>query len=281
MDQAKDQPSNPSFEINLTREDHENLAVLLSESKKRFGNRAMERLSEAFAIATGKKPPKFPDNPMQPNAGIYFEDLTSKPWHDACDFEVAVQLENASETIKNELINVLDEKRGFQQTIQEFEAPAEWKAFYLKQYPVEFRDNLAMCPETARIITNGHRVGELVMFSGLNPGGHIKPHGAVWNVEIVLHFGLIIPEGSGLRVGGEALKWEEGKCLLFDASFEHEAWNYGDFTRFILLVNMWHPDLTYEEVETLDQVSRRLGSQRFISGISEGKDTLKNQKWWV
>lgn len=41
---------------------------------------------------------------------------------------------------------------------------------------------------------------------------------------------------------------EEGKCLVFDDSFEHEAWNDdSDHSRIVLIVDVWHPDLTPEE----------------------------------
>ncbi|MFD8719167.1 aspartyl/asparaginyl beta-hydroxylase domain-containing protein [Streptomyces sp. NPDC059629] len=48
--------------------------------------------------------------------------------------------------------------------------------------------------------------------------------------EVVLVVGECrpaIPEGCGITVAGGTRTWQEGKCLLFDYSFEHAVWNRG------------------------------------------------------
>lgn len=46
----------------------------------------------------------------------------------------------------------------------------------------------------------------------------------------------------------------EGKCLLFDDSFLHEAENNSEERpRVVLIVDVWHPDLTDEEVLVIEQ----------------------------
>jgi aspartyl/asparaginyl beta-hydroxylase (cupin superfamily) len=40
----------------------------------------------------------------------------------------------------------------------------------------------------------------------------------------------------------------EGKAIVFDDSFEHEAWNDGNSARITLVFDIWHPDLTQREV---------------------------------
>jgi hypothetical protein len=37
--------------------------------------------------------------------------------------------------------------------------------------------------------------------------------------------------------------WEEGKCLIFDDSFEHEVWNHSTGRRVVLLLRFWHPGI--------------------------------------
>jgi len=49
--------------------------------------------------------------------------------------------------------------------------------------------------------------------------------------------------GCEITVGGEARRWEEGKVLLFDDSFEHEVHNSTSQPRLVLIVDMWHPEL--------------------------------------
>lgn len=60
-----------------------------------------------------------------------------------------------------------------------------------------------------------------------------------------------MPEGAAIRVGGETRRWREGRALLFEDSFEHEAWNGGETTRVILIADLWHPDLTPAETRAL------------------------------
>ena len=81
-------------------------------------------------------------------------------------------------------------------------------------------------------------------FSRLAPGAHIVPHRGYEGYSgyvLRLHLGLDVPAGCGIRVGTETKGWQEGKCLVFDDSFEHEAWNRGDRTRTVLLCDFLNP----------------------------------------
>jgi aspartyl/asparaginyl beta-hydroxylase (cupin superfamily) len=42
---------------------------------------------------------------------------------------------------------------------------------------------------------------------------------------------------------------QEGKCVVFDDSFEHEVWHRGDERRVVLLLNIWHPAITAAQKE--------------------------------
>jgi aspartyl/asparaginyl beta-hydroxylase (cupin superfamily) len=48
----------------------------------------------------------------------------------------------------------------------------------------------------------------------------------------------------------------EGKCLVFDDYFEHEAWNHADGDRIVLIVDMWHPSLSAAEIRLLEGLHR-------------------------
>lgn len=52
-----------------------------------------------------------------------------------------------------------------------------------------------------------------------------------------------MPDGCSIRVGDEVRTWVEGRCLLFDDSFEHEVRNDTDRARVVLLLRFFHPDL--------------------------------------
>ena len=45
----------------------------------------------------------------------------------------------------------------------------------------------------------------------------------------------------GIRVGGDVAHWAEGQSLVFDDTYEHEAWNDTDGTRVVLFVDVKRP----------------------------------------
>ena len=58
------------------------------------------------------------------------------------------------------------------------------------------------------------------------------------------HLALMVPEpatASGIRVGGEVRHWEEGKSMVFDDTYEHEAWNDTDSDRVVLFLDIVRP----------------------------------------
>ena len=42
--------------------------------------------------------------------------------------------------------------------------------------------------------------------------------------------------------------------MIFDDSFEHEVWQDSESIRLILIVDMWHPDLTESQRQTLTAI---------------------------
>jgi aspartate beta-hydroxylase len=85
---------------------------------------------------------------------------------------------------------------------------------------------------------------ELSMLSG---GTRLKPHCGPTNHRLRLHLGVIVPPGATLRVGGEAREWREGSVLAFDDSFEHQVDNPAAAARVVLLVDIWHPEISESE----------------------------------
>jgi len=58
------------------------------------------------------------------------------------------------------------------------------------------------------------------------------------------HLALLIPapaEQCGIRVGSETRHWQEGKALIFDDTFMHEAWNHTGEKRVVLFVDIVRP----------------------------------------
>ncbi len=65
-----------------------------------------------------------------------------------------------------------------------------------------------------------------------------------------------MPDGCGVRVGGVSGAWREGRCIVFDDSFRHDVWNDSDRRRVVLVLDLWHPDLSEDEVALLAGLHR-------------------------
>ncbi len=119
----------------------------------------------------------------------------------------------------------------------------DWKVFGLYAFGRRLDRNCGLCPRTTALVES--IPGMLTAgFSRLEPGTEIKPHrGYAASAGYVLrcHLGLEIPSRCGIRVGGEVRHWMPGQCLLFDDSFEHEAWNKSGEARTVLLIDVRNP----------------------------------------
>lgn len=120
--------------------------------------------------------------------------------------------------------------------------PDNWKSFFFYAYGVPVPDNCARCPDTARLLNRieGMKSG---FFSIMLPGTHLKPHRGHFAGVLRYHLGLQVPdvERCGLRVGTRQVHWREGESLIFDDTFEHEAWNHTDGIRVVLFVDFARP----------------------------------------
>jgi beta-hydroxylase len=79
-------------------------------------------------------------------------------------------------------------------------------------------------------------------FSLFQPGTHLYPHRGERLDVLRCHLPMIVPTGNtGLRSGNETRTWQRARCVIFDDTLEHEAWNHGDGDRVVLLVTFKRP----------------------------------------
>jgi aspartate beta-hydroxylase len=88
-------------------------------------------------------------------------------------------------------------------------------------------------------------------FSTMGQQSAIDAHYGPTNLRVRCHFPLIVPPSGdvGMEIGGETVRWREGKPLFFDDCFRHRVWNNTDSERVVLLFDIWHPELEREEIE--------------------------------
>jgi ornithine lipid ester-linked acyl 2-hydroxylase len=115
-----------------------------------------------------------------------------------------------------------------------------WDVFGLYFVGVKIDINCDLCPQTARWVKTIPKM-MTAGFSSLAPGAHIVPHSGRPSGVLRCHMGLDVPERCAMRVGKEIKTWKEGKCLVFDDTSEHEAWNLSDRPRTVLLLDFKAP----------------------------------------
>ena len=78
-----------------------------------------------------------------------------------------------------------------------------------------------------------------------------------------------------MRVGDEERTLEQGKAIIFDDSFNHEAWYDGKETRINLIIDFWHPNLTDAEVKFFSMILKaKLKGEKFYSDKFQNQDHL-------
>ncbi|MEO1669393.1 MAG: aspartyl/asparaginyl beta-hydroxylase domain-containing protein, partial [Cyanobacteria bacterium J06631_2] len=118
-----------------------------------------------------------------------------------------------------------------------------WKTFFLYGYGVKMEQNCNYCPQTTRIIEQIPGM-KTAFFSIMLPGKHIPEHRGPYNGVLRCHLPLKVPdarEQCGIRVDQETRHWEEGKTIVFDDSYPHEAWNKTDQIRVVLFLDIMRP----------------------------------------
>jgi hypothetical protein len=186
--------------------------------------------------------------------------LRSRPWWPAQDVPHAAVLEAHSDAIASEFADLVLAGRlrlhpQSHSASRKRLTVGDWNVFELWTHGRPHLGNLVEAPVTADVLDSmpdatGNTRGNS-FFSVLQPGVHVQAHCGPTNTRIRLHLGLHVPPGATMRVGTETRTWEEGRCLVFDDSWEHEAGNPSDRPRSILLVDIWHPDLAATYRETL------------------------------
>ncbi len=187
----------------------------------------------------------------------FYPGLRVQPWHDPRAFPIVAELERFASDIAAEA-KAFDAAR-FQDEAENIGRKGRWGVLFLLEMGRRNEENLARCPAT-RSILEKHRTltthAGLMYFSCLDPRTRVAPHRGPTNVRLRCHLGLEVPSRCGIRVGGVTGAWEEGRCIVFDDSFGHEVWNESDQRRVVLILDLWHPDLTEDEIALLAGLHR-------------------------
>ena len=231
------------------------------------GEEPLRRIDHAIDIYTGKRRAEY-THPKQRPAVFYVPDMIPRPFFEREDFPWIGELEAATDIIREELLALVRaDFPGFEPYIQipsddpsarawgELNNSLSWSVLHLYRHGQLIERNAGRCPRTMEILSRLPLMyvpdhAPEVVFSVLKPHAHIPLHYGSVNGRLIVHLPLIVPENCGaLKVAGEARAWQEGRCLIFDDSVEHEAWNESEQVRVVMLIDIWNPQLTATERE--------------------------------
>ncbi|XP_027860204.1 aspartyl/asparaginyl beta-hydroxylase isoform X3 [Xiphophorus couchianus] len=191
------------------------------------------------------------------------EGLKAQPWwtpQETGYADLVRMLERNWKTIRDEALAVMDRSRGrFLPEEENLREKGEWGQYTLWQQGKRVGNACQGVPKTCALMerfpeATGCKRGQ-IKFSVMQPGTHVWPHTGPTNCRLRMHLGLVIPaSGCRIRCTDQTREWEEGKVLIFDDSFEHEVWQEADSYRLIFIVDVWHPELSQYQRQTLSPI---------------------------
>lgn len=133
-----------------------------------------------------------------------------------------------------------------------------WRKVPLWSHGIAHEEHLARCPRTAAVLAELPLCRALGMayFSEIAGGTDVKAHFGPTNARLRYHLGLDVPEGGQpyLAVADGRYQWSEGKVLAFDDGYIHAVRHGEGPPRGVLIVDIYHPELTLEERQLLEDL---------------------------
>lgn len=232
---------------------------------------ATPRVAEALRMLAGEQPLY-----LQQPSMFYFPGVAQRGFFERAEFDWVPAVEAATDAIRGELDALIAgaaERFGPYVTASADRPPPnnplldkpDWGAAWLWKDGVVAEGMDALCPQALAALSHAPQPvipgrAPLALFSRLTPGTHIAPHHGMLNTRLICHLPLIVPEGCALRVGAETREWQVGELMIFDDSFEHEAWNRGASDRTVMLFEIWRPDIDADERAQLTRIFSAIDS---------------------
>lgn len=221
----------------------------------------LPRVAHALDLLTGKTPLY-----LQQPSMFYFPGLPQRAFYERDEFDWLAEVEAATPALQAELQARLAGGEDFRPYVESrtdrpspnnpLKDDSSWGAHYFWNNGAVVDAHAARAPATMAALSKAplpviRGRSPMALWSLLKPGTHIQPHYGMLNTRLICHIPLVVNADCALRVGPEQRRWEVGQALIFDDSFEHEAWNRGQETRVILLFEIWRPEIRADEREAL------------------------------
>lgn len=200
-----------------------------------------------------------------------FTEKNPQFFYDTEDFEFLKPIESNFEIIKSELLHLLEMQKENQwlRTFPNYvdsENDKAWKVFSFMFFGIKFLHNAELCPKTSELI---YSIPNIIScdYSFLKGNSHILPHKGYSRMVLRCHLPLIVPSSQdcAIRVGDLTHHWKEGKLVIFDDSFEHEAWNNSNDDRVVLMFDIPNPYWKYSAKEISEYKIKNLDDPFLLS----------------
>lgn len=198
----------------------------------------------------------------------YVPGLRVKSFWNVQDFPWTKKLQSRYEDIKQEFVTVTADMDKLTQEGNNIWAGAltddaasygtGWKTLVLMNRGRWDPVNVGLFPQAAAAVRDSGCPAVEVFFASMAPKSDVKLHSDFTNFLLTSHLAVDIPENGQnkcrLTIGDNTRQWINGEVMLFDTTIMHSAVNESDKTRYILMLRLWHPDLTKPEREALQYI---------------------------
>ena len=156
-----------------------------------------------------------------------------------------------------------------------------WKTLVLKDRNYWDEANAQLFQKTSKAVHDSGAPAVELFFASMKPETSIKPHSDFTNFVLTSHLALVIPYSGEnmcrLTIGDETRQWINGEVTVFDTSILHDAVNQSDQMRYILMMRVWHPDLSEKERDALQFIYDCLTIPELITGSPEERMIAESQ----
>jgi aspartyl/asparaginyl beta-hydroxylase (cupin superfamily) len=240
---------------------------------ERFEEPAIKRVLQSWRLLDNDyfhreyvgEPGKEENSNMFQECHSYLPGLSIQPFWNPDDFGWTNSLKSKYKQIRKEFDAVNADMERLQQEGNNIWAGAltedaaaygdGWKTLVLMDRGRWDPENANLFPNTAKAVRDCGVPATEVFFACMKGPSKISPHTDFTNFVLTSHLALDIPYSGenkcNISVGDETHEWINGNVLLFDTSLVHDAVNDSDQMRYILMLRIWHPDLTDAEREAL------------------------------
>ena len=135
-----------------------------------------------------------------------------------------------------------------------------------------------LCPVTTKILESVPLAGRIAGFNRQRPNSGIPLHSDGNNMWLTCQMGISVPSDpkqAWIRVGPETRHWENGQCLLYDTTYEHETFNESlEEERVVLHVDFFNTlQMTELEIDIMTYIYDM--KEKFMK--AEGVDKVGSQ----